>query len=104
MSFNRRRAPSLTSDDATSSESYEDDGVSDYTETTDSSNGDFRRALEKRRRQRLQQEWDESMEQLQLIFVVVLMPWFGKFWGRKWAHALHTRYLRVGLGKPFFYL
>lgn len=35
----------------------------------------------------MQQEWDEGLEQLQLIFVVVLMPWLGKFWGRKWAHS-----------------
>ncbi|PVF97104.1 hypothetical protein CPB86DRAFT_707761 [Serendipita vermifera] len=56
------------------------------------------------RREQLEKEWEESMEQLQLIFVVVLMPWLGKFWGRKWAHTLHARYLRLGLGKAFFFL
>jgi hypothetical protein len=72
----------------------------------------------------MQQEWEEGLEQLQLIFVVVLMPWLGKFWGRKWAHSrmsststlstrtpiesnnriVHARYLKLGLGKAFFYL
>lgn len=45
------------------------------------------RLRERRRREQLQQEWEEGLEQLQLIFVVVLMPWLGKFWGRKWAHS-----------------
>jgi len=51
----------------------------------------------------MEQEWEEGIEQLRLIFVVVLMPWFGKFWGRKWAHLLHARYLRLGLGRAFFF-
>jgi Mitochondrial import 2 len=48
----------------------------------------------------MQQEWDEGLEQLQLIFVVVLMPWLGKFWGRKWAHSRMSSYPTLHIQKP----
>lgn len=33
-----------------------------------------------------QQEWDESVQQLQLLLTVVVMPFFGKWLGRRWSH------------------
>lgn len=34
-----------------------------------------------------QQEWEENVRQLQLLVSVVLLPYVGKFLGRKWAHS-----------------
>ncbi|KAF8585521.1 hypothetical protein K439DRAFT_1632519, partial [Ramaria rubella] len=50
-----------------------------------------------------QQEWEESLEQLQTIVSLVVLPFFGKWLGRKWSHWAYTRYLSVGLGKTFFF-
>jgi hypothetical protein len=33
-----------------------------------------------------QQEWDESVEQLQILMTVVVLPFFGKWLGRRWSH------------------
>lgn len=33
-----------------------------------------------------QKEWDESLEQLQQLVSVVLLPFFGKWLGRRWSH------------------
>lgn len=40
-----------------------------------------------------QKEWEESIEQLQQLVGVVLLPFFGKWLGRKWSHirALYPR-------------
>jgi Mitochondrial import 2 len=32
-----------------------------------------------------QQEWEESLHQLQQLFAVVLLPIFGKWMGRRWS-------------------
>lgn len=34
-----------------------------------------------------QQEWEENLRQLQLLLSVVLLPYVGKWFGRKWAHT-----------------
>ncbi|KAF7320084.1 hypothetical protein MKEN_00792800 [Mycena kentingensis (nom. inval.)] len=49
-----------------------------------------------------QQEWEESLRQLQQLFSIVLMPLVGKWLGRRWSQWAYARYLRVGLGKAFF--
>ncbi|KIJ68566.1 hypothetical protein HYDPIDRAFT_82497 [Hydnomerulius pinastri MD-312] len=49
-----------------------------------------------------QKEWDESMEELQQLALVLLLPWAGKFLGRKTSYWLFDRYSRVGLGQSFF--
>lgn len=51
-------------DDVSSSNSYDEDE-------------DYRLA---------QQEWEESLQQLQLLVSVVVMPFFGKWLGRRWSH------------------
>ncbi|EPT04002.1 hypothetical protein FOMPIDRAFT_1114770 [Fomitopsis schrenkii] len=51
----------------------------------------------------LEQEWKESIGQLQQLFGVVLLPIFGRWLGRKWSFWAYARYLRVGLGKSFFF-
>lgn len=66
-----------------------------------------------------QQEWEENVRQLQLLVSVVLLPYVGKFLGRKWAHsgeynmldfepqtrsfmAVYARYTRLGWSPAFF--
>jgi len=49
-----------------------------------------------------QKEWNESLEQLQQLVSVVLLPFFGKWLGRRWSQWAFARYLRLGLGKSFF--
>ncbi|KAL4070849.1 hypothetical protein J3A83DRAFT_4373038 [Scleroderma citrinum] len=49
-----------------------------------------------------QQEWEESMQELQQLAFVLLLPWLGKFLGRKTSYWLFDRYQRVGLGRAFF--
>lgn len=69
-----------------------------------------------------QEEWEESLGQLQQLVSIVLLPYLGKWLGRRWSHwgmlpflilaftswCLHStiayaRYLHLGLGKPFFW-
>jgi len=50
-----------------------------------------------------QQEWEESLEQLNQIVTVVLLPFFGKFLGRRWSHWIFARYVRLGIGMSFFF-
>ncbi|KAJ3515268.1 hypothetical protein NLJ89_g1869 [Agrocybe chaxingu] len=50
-----------------------------------------------------QEEWEDSLQQLQQLAAVVLLPFFGKWLGRRWSHIAYARYLRVGLGKAFFF-
>ena len=33
----------------------------------------------------IQAEWEESMRQLETVVSIVLIPFLGKWWGRKWA-------------------
>ncbi|TEB39032.1 hypothetical protein FA13DRAFT_1785299 [Coprinellus micaceus] len=50
-----------------------------------------------------QQEWEESLEQLQQLVGIVLLPFIGKYLGRRWSHTLYARYLRLGLSQTFFF-
>ncbi|TFK36821.1 hypothetical protein BDQ12DRAFT_724650 [Crucibulum laeve] len=50
-----------------------------------------------------EQEWQESLQQLQQLLSIVLLPFLGKWLGRRWSHWAYDRYMRVGLGKPFFF-
>ncbi|KAI0830611.1 hypothetical protein BC628DRAFT_1416146 [Trametes gibbosa] len=72
-----------------------------------------------------EQEWQESLQQLQQLLAIVLLPYLGKFLGRRWSHwgthgflsialtsrlplahltksQAYARYLRLGLGTSFF--
>ena len=33
-----------------------------------------------------QEEWERSLEQLQLLLTMMIVPWFGKYMGRKFAY------------------
>lgn len=37
-----------------------------------------------------QEEWERSLEQLQLILTMMIVPWMGKFFGRKFAYWSRT--------------
>jgi len=49
-----------------------------------------------------QREWQESIDELNQLALVLLLPWLGKYLGRKTSHWLYARYLRLGLGLSFF--
>lgn len=46
-----------------------------------------------------QKEWEQSLEQLQLLLNLVLIPFAGKFLGRKFAYWSKTNHTRQILGK-----
>ncbi|KAI0756709.1 hypothetical protein C8Q80DRAFT_1264732 [Daedaleopsis nitida] len=48
----------------------------------------------------LELEWQESLEQLKQLFSIVLLPWVGKWLGRRWSYWAYARYVRFG--KTFF--
>lgn len=71
--------PSARSPSFTSSISYPStDEDNDDASSTSSFDQDEQSAL-------IQAEWEESMRQLEMIISIVLVPFFGKWWGRKWA-------------------
>ncbi|KAG9314273.1 hypothetical protein JVU11DRAFT_5061 [Chiua virens] len=49
-----------------------------------------------------QKEWQESLQELQELALVLVLPWLGKFLGRKTSYWLYDRYLHLGLGMSFF--
>jgi Mitochondrial import 2 len=86
--------------------------IDSYFSSDDSDDEDYRLA---------QQEWEESLEQLAQIFSVALLPFLGRWLGRRWSYwgvfmllsPLHlscvtcfsiayARYVRLGLGRSFF--
>ena len=55
---------------------------SDITDlSTDSSD-----SYDSERERQLEREWEEGMEQLKMITTIVLLPFFGKWLGKKWAY------------------
>ncbi|KAE9408207.1 hypothetical protein BT96DRAFT_808440 [Gymnopus androsaceus JB14] len=50
-----------------------------------------------------QKEWEESIQQLEQIVSIVLLPYLGKWLGRRWSYWAYARYLRLGLGKAFIF-
>ncbi|CAM1500896.1 Fc.00g100580.m01.CDS01 [Cosmosporella sp. VM-42] len=40
-----------------------------------------------------QAEWERSLEQLQLILTMMIVPWMGKYFGRKFAYWSWARYM-----------
>lgn len=54
-----------------------DDSVS-YPSSEASFDSDDQHAL-------IQEEWEESMRQLEMVVSVILLPFLGKWWGRKFA-------------------
>jgi len=50
----------------------------------------------------VQQEWEESLQQLQMLCSIVLLPFFGKWLGRRTSLILYNRYLSLGLGRTFW--
>lgn len=57
-------------------------GSSEYSYETSSSEQD--RAL--------QREWEEQVDQLKLMFQIIILPFVGKFFGRKFGYFLYNRY------------
>ncbi|KEY65019.1 hypothetical protein S40285_01307 [Stachybotrys chlorohalonatus IBT 40285] len=40
-----------------------------------------------------QAEWERSLEQLQLLLTMMIVPWMGKYFGRKFAYWSWARYM-----------
>lgn len=40
-----------------------------------------------------QKEWEESLEQIQLLLTMIVVPFAGKFFGRKFAYWSWARYM-----------
>lgn len=41
----------------------------------------------------IQEEWEESMRQLETMLSILILPFFGRWYGRRWAYwgeLLHT--------------
>ncbi|WVQ98146.1 hypothetical protein IAU59_005268 [Kwoniella sp. CBS 9459] len=53
----------------------------------------------------IQEEWEESLRQMDVVLSIVVLPFFGKWFGRQWSYWAWARYQRLGgLGRPFFSL
>ncbi|WRT64689.1 uncharacterized protein IL334_001623 [Kwoniella shivajii] len=51
----------------------------------------------------IQEEWEESLRQLELVVSIVVLPTIGKWYGRMWSYWAWARYQRLGvLGRAFF--
>jgi hypothetical protein len=71
----------------TTSETYPDssDDINSLPSSDDSS--DFESEEELRERQsNAQKEWEESLQQLELVLTMVIVPYAGKYFGRKFAY------------------
>lgn len=86
--------------------------IDSYFSSDDSDDEEYRLA---------QQEWEESLEQLAQIVSVALLPFLGRWLGRRWSYwgmfitlyplsisvvtcytIAYARYVRLGLGRSFF--
>lgn len=80
---------------------------------------------DERERALIREEWEDSLRQMQMLFSIVLVPFFGKWMGRRWSYwgessdtsclycsnigelirlcsrLAYERYHQVGLGKRF---
>jgi hypothetical protein len=34
----------------------------------------------------IQEEWEESLRQMEVVLSIIIMPFFGKWYGRRWAY------------------
>ena len=55
---------------------------SDITDVSTESGDDY----DSERERQLEREWEEGVEQLKMITTIVLLPFFGKWLGKKWAY------------------
>jgi len=75
--FLRRTTPGKRDDaDATSSSG------SDITDSSADSDDGY----DSERERQLEREWEEGMEQLRMVTTIILLPFFGKWLGKKWAY------------------
>jgi hypothetical protein len=110
------KTPSPPSTSSISSYPSSISSSSDSSSDSDEEDEEYERAL-------IQEEWNESMRQMQMLFSLVLMPFFGRWWGRRWSYwgkpylseiwgqfspvpvsriSAFERYLSVGLSKKFW--
>lgn len=73
------KTPSPPSTSSISSYPSSISSSSDSSSDSDEEDEEYERAL-------IQEEWNESMKQMQMLFSLVLMPFFGRWWGRRWSY------------------
>ncbi|KAJ4415471.1 hypothetical protein N0V82_007342 [Gnomoniopsis sp. IMI 355080] len=78
----------IISDMAPSSQNYDDDDLDSLPSSL--SSGVLSSEVDSEDAQR---EWEESLEQIQLLLTMVLVPFAGKFLGRKFAYWSWARYM-----------
>ncbi|KAJ4396669.1 hypothetical protein N0V93_000890 [Gnomoniopsis smithogilvyi] len=78
----------IISDMAPSSQHYDDDDLDSLPSSL--SSGVLSSEVDS---QDAQREWEESLEQIQLLLTMVLVPFAGKFLGRKFAYWSWARYM-----------
>ncbi|EIW71200.1 hypothetical protein M231_06419 [Tremella mesenterica] len=44
----------------------------------------------------IQEEWEESLRQLEVVLSIIIMPYLGKWYGRRFAYWLYGRYQQTG--------
>lgn len=49
----------------------------------------------------IQEEWEESLRQMEVVMSIIIMPFFGKWFGRQWAYWGESRYVVVILISAF---
>ena len=97
MSFNSEYIEPMASDSpATSSPDDEIDSLPDSAPSDDIDNDD-----EEEEESDAEKEWKESLQQLELILTMVLVPYAGKYFGRKCAYWGESKHYNRGAGMHF---
>jgi hypothetical protein len=68
--------PSFPSSISSSGSGSGSDVSSDYSSDDD----------DERERALIREEWEDSLRQMQMLFSIVLVPFFGKWMGRRWSY------------------
>ncbi|KAK8847486.1 hypothetical protein IAR55_005344 [Kwoniella newhampshirensis] len=51
----------------------------------------------------IQEEWEESLRQMEVVVSIIIIPFFAKWYGRQLAYWGFARYQKIGsLSRPFF--
>ncbi|WWD21577.1 hypothetical protein CI109_106063 [Kwoniella shandongensis] len=51
----------------------------------------------------IQEEWEESLRQMEVVLSIIIIPTFAKWYGRKFAYFAFARYQQIGsFSRTFF--
>ncbi|KDN53003.1 hypothetical protein K437DRAFT_260979 [Tilletiaria anomala UBC 951] len=94
-----RRPGQATRNESPQTHNISDEGNDDddYTDSSSISSYDSEEAA-----RLAQQEWDETVRQFQTIVQIMVLPYIGKYFGRKWGYWVFARWKLHGLAPSFF--